>query len=171
MYRKNKSAQKFLADLLNWFNLRHLSLEALFNTSVIQDSKTSHLKTCLFVRLMGSMALSNHYRSEDLLDIETAAGGFQQRKGMKQCLPLTFCFHTGLSQYLALEGTEGRTRSEIFYHCPVGARLFGLPLTAQPPSFAHLPLSGSGMFRSELAGVLLALQLDTVSHSRPLIDA
>lgn len=68
---------------------------------------------------MGSMSLSNHYRSEDLLDIETAAGGFQQRKGMKQCLPLTFCFHTGLSQYMALESTEGRTRSEIFYHCPV----------------------------------------------------
>lgn len=70
-------------------------------------------------RLMGSMALSNHYRSEDLLDIETAAGGFQQRKGMRQCLPLTFCFHTGLSQYMALESTEGRTRSEIFYQCPV----------------------------------------------------
>lgn len=68
---------------------------------------------------MGSMALSNHYRSEDLLDIETAAGGFQQRKGMRQCLPLTFCFHTGLSQYMALESTEGRTCSEIFYHCPV----------------------------------------------------
>ncbi|KAM6358934.1 F-box only protein 3 isoform 2-T2 [Alca torda] len=31
--------------------------------------------------LMGSMALSNHYRSEDLLDIDTAAGGFQQRPG------------------------------------------------------------------------------------------
>ncbi|KTG41689.1 hypothetical protein cypCar_00027796, partial [Cyprinus carpio] len=69
--------------------------------------------------LMGSMALSNHYRSEDLLDIETAAGGFQQRKGMRQCLPFTFCFHTGLSQYMALESTEGRTRSEIFYQCPV----------------------------------------------------
>ncbi len=68
---------------------------------------------------MGSMALSNHYRSEDLLDIETAAGGFQQRKGMRQSLPLTFCFHTGLSQYMALESTEGRTRSEIFYQCPV----------------------------------------------------
>ncbi|KAK1159702.1 F-box only protein 3-like [Acipenser oxyrinchus oxyrinchus] len=68
--------------------------------------------------LMGSMALSNHYRSEDLLDIETAAGGFQQRKGLRQCLPLTFCFHTGLSQYMALESMEGRHRYEIFYHCP-----------------------------------------------------
>ncbi|KAG2463064.1 FBX3 protein, partial [Polypterus senegalus] len=68
--------------------------------------------------LMGSMALSNHYRSEDLLDIETAAGGFQQRKGLQQCLPLTFCFHTGLSQYMALESVEGRHQYEIFYHCP-----------------------------------------------------
>ena len=68
---------------------------------------------------MGSMALSNHYRSEVLLDVETAAGGFQQRKGMKCCLPLTFCFHTGLSQYMALEPAEGRRIFESFYPCPV----------------------------------------------------
>ncbi|XP_056209146.1 LOW QUALITY PROTEIN: F-box only protein 3 [Falco biarmicus] len=68
--------------------------------------------------LMGSMALSNHYRSEDLLDIDTAAGGFQQRLGLKQCLPLTFCIHTGLSQYMALESVEGRNKYEIFYQCP-----------------------------------------------------
>ncbi|XP_006002058.1 F-box only protein 3 isoform X1 [Latimeria chalumnae] len=67
--------------------------------------------------LMGSMALSNHYRSEDLLDIDTAAEGFQQRAGLKQCLPLTFCIHTGLSQYMALESVEGRERQEIFYQC------------------------------------------------------
>ncbi|XP_059507967.1 F-box only protein 3 isoform X1 [Stegostoma tigrinum] len=67
--------------------------------------------------LMGSMALSSHYRSEDLLDIETAAGGFQLRKGLKHCLPLTFCIHTGLSQYMALDEVEGRKLSDIFYHC------------------------------------------------------
>uniref|UniRef100_A0AAR2LNQ6 F-box protein 3 n=1 Tax=Pygocentrus nattereri TaxID=42514 RepID=A0AAR2LNQ6_PYGNA len=85
--------------------------------------------------LMGSMALSNHYRSEDLLDIETAAGGFQQRKGMRQCLPLTFCFHTGLSQYMALESTEGRVRNEIFYHCP--------DQLAQDPSAIDMFITGS----------------------------
>ncbi|TNN56025.1 F-box only protein 3 [Liparis tanakae] len=69
--------------------------------------------------LMGSMSLSNHYRSEVLLDVETAAGGFQQRKGMRRCLPLTFCFHTGLSQYLALQPAEGRRAHESFYPCPV----------------------------------------------------
>ncbi|KAJ1182252.1 hypothetical protein NDU88_007446 [Pleurodeles waltl] len=68
--------------------------------------------------LMGSMALSNHYRSEDLLDIDTAAGGFQQRPGLRQCLPLTFCIHTGLSQYMALENVEGREQYDIFYQCP-----------------------------------------------------
>lgn len=68
---------------------------------------------------MGSMSLSNHYRSEVLLDVETAAGGFQQRKGMRRCLPLTFCFHTGLSQYMALEPAEGRRMFESFYPCPV----------------------------------------------------
>ncbi|XP_077143131.1 F-box only protein 3 [Ranitomeya variabilis] len=68
--------------------------------------------------LMGSMALSNHYRSEDLLDIDTAAGGYQRRIGLNQCLPITFCIHTGLSQYLSLADTEGRCRNEIFYQCP-----------------------------------------------------
>ncbi|XP_043938770.1 F-box only protein 3 isoform X2 [Protopterus annectens] len=68
--------------------------------------------------LLGSMSLSNHYRSEDLLDIDTAAGGFQRRSGLKQCLPLTFCIHTGLSQYMALETLEGRNQHEIFYQCP-----------------------------------------------------
>ncbi|TKS66675.1 F-box only protein 3 [Collichthys lucidus] len=69
--------------------------------------------------LMGSMSLSNHYRSEVLLDVETAAGGFQQKKGMRRCLPLTFCFHTGLSQYMALQPAEGRRMFESFYPCPV----------------------------------------------------
>ncbi|XP_065807780.1 F-box only protein 3 isoform X2 [Labrus bergylta] len=68
--------------------------------------------------LMGSMSLSNHYRSEVLLDVETAAGGFQQRKGMRRCLPLTFCFHTGLSQYMALQPAEGRRMYESFYPLP-----------------------------------------------------
>ncbi|XP_035984349.1 F-box only protein 3-like [Fundulus heteroclitus] len=69
--------------------------------------------------LMGSMSLSNHYRSEVLLDVETAAGGFQHRKGMRRSLPLTFCFHTGLSQYVALEDAEGRKTGESFYPCPM----------------------------------------------------
>jgi len=69
------------------------------------------------------MSLSNHYRSEVLLDVETAAGGFQQRTGMRRCLPLTFCFHTGLSQYLALQPAEGRRAHESFYPCPVRSHL------------------------------------------------
>lgn len=85
--------------------------------------------------LMGSMSLSNHYRSEVLLDVETAAGGFQQRPGMKHCLPLTFCFHTGLSQYLALEQTEGRRLNESFYPCP--------DQTAQDPSSIDMFITGS----------------------------
>ncbi|XP_054650523.1 F-box only protein 3 isoform X1 [Dunckerocampus dactyliophorus] len=87
--------------------------------------------------LMGSMSLSNHYRSEVLLDVETAAGGFQQRKGMRCCLPLTFCFHTGLSQYMALEHTEGRRMFESFYPCPVCDQ------TAQDPSAVDMFITGS----------------------------
>ncbi|XP_039907669.1 F-box only protein 3 isoform X2 [Simochromis diagramma] len=85
--------------------------------------------------LMGSMSLSNHYRSEVLLDVETAAGGFQQRKGMRRCLPLTFCFHTGLSQYMALEPAEGRQMFESFYPCP--------DQTAQDPSAIDMFITGS----------------------------
>ncbi|KAM8905364.1 F-box only protein 3 isoform 2-T4 [Spinachia spinachia] len=88
--------------------------------------------------LMGSMSLSNHYRSEVLLDVETAAGGFQQRKGMRRCLPLTFCFHTGVSQYMALEPAEGRRVYESFYPCP--------DQTAQDPSAIDMFITGSSFF-------------------------
>ncbi|XP_047432226.1 F-box only protein 3 [Mugil cephalus] len=85
--------------------------------------------------LMGSMSLSNHYRSEVLLDVETAAGGFQQRTGMRSCLPLTFCFHTGLSQYLAVETAEGRRTGDTFYPCP--------DQTSQDPSAIDMFITGS----------------------------
>uniref|UniRef100_A0A3P9K7C7 F-box protein 3 n=1 Tax=Oryzias latipes TaxID=8090 RepID=A0A3P9K7C7_ORYLA len=85
--------------------------------------------------LMGSMSLSNHYRSEVLLDVETAAGGFQQRKGMRRCLPLTFCFHTGLSQYMTLDPIEGRRMGESFYPCP--------DQTAQDPAAIDMFITGS----------------------------
>ncbi|XP_067902880.1 F-box only protein 3 [Heterodontus francisci] len=85
--------------------------------------------------LMGSMALSSHYRSEDLLDIDTAAGGFQQRKGLKHCLPLTFCIHTGLSQYMALDEVEGRKPYDIFYHC--------VDQMASDPSVVDMFITGS----------------------------
>ncbi|XP_034406739.1 F-box only protein 3 isoform X2 [Cyclopterus lumpus] len=88
--------------------------------------------------LMGSMSLSNHYRSEVLLDVETAAGGFQQRNGMRRCLPLTFCFHTGLSQYMALQPAEGRRMYESFYPCP--------DQTAQDPSAIDMFITGSSFF-------------------------
>eukprot|EP00062_Callorhinchus_milii_P026419 gi/632988499/ref/XP_007883146.1/ PREDICTED: F-box only protein 3-like isoform X3 [Callorhinchus milii] len=95
--------------------------------------------------LMGSMALSSHYRSEDLLDVDTAAGGFQQRRGLKHCFPLTFCIHTGLSQYMALDDVEGRHRCEIFYHCAVRTwnikiRILSSPNRRQLLSFSHFPL-------------------------------
>ncbi|XP_067837679.1 F-box only protein 3, partial [Heptranchias perlo] len=101
--------------------------------------------------LMGSMALSSHYRSEDLLDIDTAAGGFQQRKGLKHCLPLTFCIHTGLSQYMALDEVEGRRPCDIFYRCvdqmasdPSAIDMFitGSSFTEWFTSYVHNVMSG-----------------------------
>ncbi|XP_056287717.1 F-box only protein 3 [Pseudoliparis swirei] len=105
----------------------------------LSDCLSACLTACLPVpRLMGSMSLSNHYRSEVLLDVETAAGGFQQRTGMRRCLPLTFCFHTGLSQYLALQPAEGRRAHESFYPCP--------DQTAQDPSAIDMFITGSSFF-------------------------
>lgn len=119
---------------------------------------------------MGSMALSNHYRSEDLLDIETAAGGFQQRKGMKQCLPLTFCFHTGLSQYLALESTEGRARSEIFYHCPVRAPyLFVLSVASATIFVSSLFLNSYDQDLSSRGAIITYVE-DVVPDSPPQLE-
>lgn len=98
--------------------IRHVAkAQPRFGTTVSSSS-------LLPLRLLGSMALSNHYRSEDLLDVDTAAGGFQQRQGLKYCLPLTFCIHTGLSQYIAVEAAEGRNKNEVFYQCPVSRSVF-----------------------------------------------
>ncbi|XP_012882191.1 PREDICTED: F-box only protein 3-like [Dipodomys ordii] len=66
--------------------------------------------------LFGTIQLLDHQRSEDFLDAMLAAGGFQPKRGLKYCLPLTFCVHTGLIQYLAVEAAEGRNKNEVFYH-------------------------------------------------------
>ncbi|XP_056882823.1 F-box only protein 3 isoform X1 [Takifugu flavidus] len=115
------------------------NIEAQINGSLPNDYRCSYRihngQKLVIPGLMGSMSLSNHYRSEVLLDIETAGGGFQQRKGMRHCLPLTFCFHTGLSQYMALESAEGRHKFESFYPCP--------DQTAQDPSAINMFITGS----------------------------
>ncbi|CAN9498445.1 unnamed protein product [Ophioblennius macclurei] len=114
-------------------------IEALIGCKLPDDYRCSYRihngQILVIPGLMGSMSLSNHYRSEVLLDVETAAGGFQQRKGMRGCLPLTFCFHTGLSQYMALEPAEGRCCFESFYPCP--------DQMAQDPSAIDMFITGS----------------------------
>ncbi|KAK1876327.1 F-box only protein 3 [Dissostichus eleginoides] len=129
-----------VSDCLSVF----VPLRLMGSMSLIDDGQ--HVSDCLSLSLfvplrlmgsmlMGSMSLSNHYRSEVLLDVETAAGGFQQRKGMRRCLPLTFCFHTGLSQYMALQPAEGRRKFESFYPCP--------DQLAQDPSAIDMFITGS----------------------------
>ncbi|CAN8023275.1 unnamed protein product [Ixodes persulcatus] len=65
--------------------------------------------------LMGSMSIPSHYRSESLLDIETAIAGFQSREGLQGCMPLTFCLHSGLTQFIALKDTDGHLPQSVFY--------------------------------------------------------
>ncbi|XP_076311121.1 F-box only protein 3-like isoform X2 [Tachypleus tridentatus] len=65
--------------------------------------------------LMGSMSIHSHYRTESLLDLETASIGFQQRDGLKGCLPLTICLHSGLTQFIALNDLDGYQPNIVFY--------------------------------------------------------
>ncbi|XP_035665025.1 F-box only protein 3-like [Branchiostoma floridae] len=65
--------------------------------------------------LMGCMSISNHMRSEYLLDLQTASDCFQEYSGMYGCLPLTLCIHTGCSQFMALSEREGYLRGQVFY--------------------------------------------------------
>ncbi|KAH6924212.1 hypothetical protein HPB50_013857 [Hyalomma asiaticum] len=67
--------------------------------------------------LMGSMSIPTHYRSESLLDLETAAAGFQAqgRDGLGGCMPLTFCLHSGLTQFIALHDSDGHAPGCVFY--------------------------------------------------------
>uniref|UniRef100_A0A673XXV1 F-box protein 3 n=1 Tax=Salmo trutta TaxID=8032 RepID=A0A673XXV1_SALTR len=80
--------------------------------------------------LMGSMALSNHYRSEDLLDIETAAVGFKQRKG--------------LSQYMALRAAARSSTTDQMAQDPSAIYMFitGSSFTEWFTSYVHNGVTG-----------------------------
>ncbi|XP_077530876.1 F-box only protein 3-like isoform X2 [Haemaphysalis longicornis] len=65
--------------------------------------------------LMGSMSIPTHYRSESLLDLETAIAGLQSREGLQGCMPLTFCLHSGLTQFIALRDSDGHAPGCVFY--------------------------------------------------------
>lgn len=68
--------------------------------------------------LIGSMAISNHYQSESLLDLSVASSGLQQREGLQNCLVLSLCIFTGNGQFIALTDHEGHTPGEIFWPSP-----------------------------------------------------
>lgn len=68
--------------------------------------------------LIGSMAISNHYQSESLLDLSVASSGLQHREGLQNCLLLSLCIYTGNGQFIALTDEEGHTPGEIFWPSP-----------------------------------------------------
>ncbi|KFM69163.1 F-box only protein 3, partial [Stegodyphus mimosarum] len=65
--------------------------------------------------IMGSMSIPGHYKSESLLDLDTILVGFREREGLKGCIPLTLCLHSGLTQYLAVTDEDGYEPNTIFY--------------------------------------------------------
>lgn len=68
--------------------------------------------------LIGSMAISNHYQSESLLELSVASSGLQQRNGLRNCIPVSFCVNTGNGQFMALTDEEGHYSGEIFWPSP-----------------------------------------------------
>ena len=67
---------------------------------------------------MGSMSISNHYQSESFLDLALLSSGLQHREGLKGCVPISFCVHTGNGQFLALTSDNGHELGEIFWPSP-----------------------------------------------------
>ncbi|KAL3193379.1 hypothetical protein MRX96_017609 [Rhipicephalus microplus] len=91
--------------------------------------------------LMGSMSIPTHYRSESLLDLETAIAGFQSRDGLQGCMPLTFCLHSGLTQGHPLDAfITARSFQEWFtgYADMLENEEF-VVLDNQPYRFYHVP--------------------------------
>ena len=68
--------------------------------------------------LIGSMAISNHYQSESLLELSVASSGLQRRDGLRNCIPVSFCVNTGNGQFMALTNEEGHNPGEIFWPSP-----------------------------------------------------
>lgn len=68
--------------------------------------------------LIGSMAISNHYQSESLLELSVASSGLQRRNGLRNCIPVSFCVNTGNGQFMALTDEEGHYSGEIFWPSP-----------------------------------------------------
>ncbi|ELU11977.1 hypothetical protein CAPTEDRAFT_144235 [Capitella teleta] len=69
--------------------------------------------------LMGSMqSISSSYRTEVLLPLHMATDNIQTSSDLQGCLPLTFCFHSHVSQMIVLSEEKGYTRNQIFYPIP-----------------------------------------------------
>lgn len=68
--------------------------------------------------LIGSMAISNHYQSESLLELGIAAGALQSRDGLRNCIPVSLCVNTGNGQFMALTNEEGRNPGDLFWPSP-----------------------------------------------------
>lgn len=64
------------------------------------------------------MAISNHYQSESLLELNVASSGLQRRDGLRNCIPVSFCVNTGNGQFMALTNEEGHNPGEIFWPSP-----------------------------------------------------
>ena len=111
--------------------------------------------------LIGSMAISNHYQSECLLELTVALSGLQRRDGLRNCIPISFCVHTGNGQFMALTNEEGHNWGEIFWPSPDrSVDNFEIPTMKM-----HHFLSGAN-FTSWLSAYAEKLE----NHSYPVVD-
>lgn len=107
------------------------------------------------------MAISNHYQSECLLELTVALSGLQRRDGLRNCIPISFCVHTGNGQFMALTNEEGHNWGEIFWPSPDrSVDNFEIPTMKM-----HHFLSGAN-FTSWLSAYAEKLE----NHSYPVVD-
>lgn len=68
--------------------------------------------------LLGCMMISTYFRSEGLLDCASMARSFDDEGDLIGCVPITYCFISRKSQYLAVNEAGGFKTGEIFYPTP-----------------------------------------------------
>lgn len=68
--------------------------------------------------LLGCMMISTYFRSEGLLDCASMARHYEEDGDLLGCVPITYCFISRKSQYMAVSDFGGFTVGEMFYPTP-----------------------------------------------------
>ncbi|KAK7503114.1 hypothetical protein BaRGS_00005740 [Batillaria attramentaria] len=68
--------------------------------------------------LLGCIMISTYFRSEGLLDCASMARSYEDEGDLTGCVPITYCFVSQKSQYMAVTDAGGFKVGEMFYPTP-----------------------------------------------------